>query len=228
MSKTLKNVEAQTCLQKLMRIWFDFERKLNRVPIIHRLEQGSFTIDDHRKLLLNMRQQVIEGSRWISRCASSFDREHSDIRSMIITHAKEEHRDYEMLEQDFVNAGGKLEMIHNREKNIGSEALHGYMMYGASKENPVGMIGAMWIIEGMGEKMASNWAKRIDELINMEPSCTQFLSYHGVNDDDHMEKFYIMLDRVCDSEKSVIDIVKTAKTVGRLYLLQLEEIDTNE
>jgi hypothetical protein len=93
---------GQATLRRLMRVWFEFERGLATVPIIRRLDLGTFTRQDYQNLLLNLRPQVIEGSRWISRCASSFDREHADIRSAILRHAHDEHRDYEMLEQDFV------------------------------------------------------------------------------------------------------------------------------
>ena len=145
---------GQAALRGLLRAWFEFERRLSRVPIIQRLETGTFTREDYLQLLLNLRQQVIEGSRWISRCASSFDRDHADIRSVILGHAHDEHRDYEVLEQDYVAAGGDLAAIRARARNPGSEALHGYMMYRASEPNPVGLLGAMWIVEGLGEKMA--------------------------------------------------------------------------
>src|SRR5690554_6165900 len=96
---------AQECLRQLMQQWFDFERRLNRVPIIRRLEGGQFNVEDYLNLLRNHRQQVIEGARWISRCASSFDHNYADLRSVVIGHAKEEHRDYQMLEQDYVEIG---------------------------------------------------------------------------------------------------------------------------
>ena len=50
-------------------------------------------------------------------------------------------------------------------RNPGSEALHGYLMYRAGEPNPVGLLGAMWIVEGLGEKMAKDWAARIEELV---------------------------------------------------------------
>lgn len=225
MTQQLNNTLAQECLQALMRVWFDFERRLNRVPIIQRLEQGTFNRDDYLALLLNLRQQVIEGSRWITRSASSFDRHYSEIRSLVIGHAKDEHRDYQLLEQDFVSAGGEAALIQSGERNIGSEALHGFLMYRASRPNPVDMIGAMWMIEGLGEKMANNWADRIDDLIPTDAEKTGFLRYHGHNDDAHMQKFYQMLDSVCTSDATATAIEKTAQVVARLYCLQLDVID---
>lgn len=228
MDEKVLQSEAQQCLQKLMRVWFDFERRLNRVPIIERLESGNFTIEDYRELLLNLRQQVIEGSRWISRGASSFDRDYSDVRSIVIGHAREEHKDYEILEKDYVAAGGDIEDIMSRGRNLGSEALHGYLMYRASQANPVSLIGAMWIIEGLGQKMAVNWADRIEQLTKPHTNHLNFLRYHGENDENHMTKLYELLDRVCQSETDTATIVKTARVVARLYAMQLEEIDEQQ
>jgi len=216
--------EGQACLRSLMRVWFEFERQLSNVPIVQRLETDRLSKSDYLLLLLNMRQQVIEGSRWITRSASSFDRNFADVRSEVIGHAYDEHRDYEMLEQDFINAGGQAEDITSACRNTGSEALHGFMMYRASQPNPVDMIGAMWIIEGIGNKMAVHWAQRVRQLFETD-NTAKFMSYHGLHDGEHMEELYRLIDRVCHTEDHLHAITRTAKVVARLYLLQLEEID---
>jgi len=218
------NPHAQVCLQHLLRVWLGFERDLSTVPILRRLDLGTYTVDDHLLLLRNLRQQVIEGSRWITRTASSFDRNHAEIRSTVISHAVDEHRDYEILEKDYVASGGRLEDILGLERNVGSEALHGFLMYRASRTNPVDLLGAMWIIEGLGEKMARSWAERIHELTGLGEDSTKFMTYHGHNDGDHMQRFYKTLDDVCVDDEITMSIVKTAQVVARLYRLQLEEL----
>ena len=225
MSELVLSPRGQQCLQTLMRVWFDFERQLGRVPLLQRLQRGQFSKADYCQLLLHWRQQVIEGSRWISRCASSFDRDFSDVRSQVIGHAREEHRDYEMLERDYVAAGGALTDIQQARRNIGTEALHGFLMYRASQPNPVDLIGAMWIIEGLGQKMANDWANQIDQATQGDGSYTRFMRYHGDNDTAHLTKLYQLIDRVCQDDKAVADIARTAKVVARLYCLQLEEIE---
>ena len=216
---------GQETLRRLMRVWFDFERRLAKVPLLRRLELGTFTPEDYLALLRNLRPQVVEGARWISRCASSFDREHADIRSVVIGHARDEHRDYEVLEADFVALGGDVEALREQPRNVGTEALHAFLMYRAGRANPVDMLGAMWIIEGLGQKMASDWAQRIEELTKCGPEATKFIRYHGSNDDAHMDKLYALLDRCASSVEAADSIVKTAQVTARLYALQLEEID---
>ncbi len=216
---------GQETLRRLMRVWFEFERRIIKVPLIRRLELGTFTREDYQTLLHNLRPQVIEGSRWIARAASSFDREHADVRSVVLGHAQDEHRDYEVLESDYVAIDGDSNELRQQPRNLGTEALHAYMMYSASRTNPVGLLGAMWIIEGLGEKMAGSWAQRIEQLTECGPGATRFLRYHADNDDSHMDKLYGLLDRICTTQQRADAIVKTAKVVARLYVLQLEEAD---
>ena len=56
-------------------------------------------------------------------------------------------------------------------------------MYRAGEPNPVGLLGAMWIIEGLGDKMAKDWAARIEGSFPSGRDGTRFLRYHGANDD---------------------------------------------
>jgi hypothetical protein len=218
---------SRTTLRRLLAVWLEFERALDNVPVLRRLQEGEFTRDDYRKVLLNLRQQVVEGSRWIARAASSFDAQFLEVRSLVLSHAKDEHRDYELLEADFVHAGGERSAILGAPKNIGSEALHGYLMYRSSLPNPLGLIGAMFMIEGLGEKMARSWAREIARQAGVGEQGTRFLSYHAENDETHLGKLQELLALPEITEAVAEDIVKTAKVVGRLYRLQLEELDVH-
>ena len=61
--------------------------------------------------------------------------------------------------------------------------------------------------------------------ITIVPSCTRFVRYHADNDDSHMDKLYGLIDRICTSPQAADEVVRTATVVGRLYAMQLEEID---
>src|SRR6516162_10161203 len=217
------NARAQELLRNLLLVWLEFERRLGKVPILRRLDQGTFTLSDYKTLLLNLRPQVVEGSRWTTRAASSFTSEFAELRSKVIGHAFDEHRDYEMLESDFVTVGGKLQDIRSAPRNIGTEALASFLMQQASQPNPVDLLGAMFIIEGLGQKMAQGWAQKIQEVLAVSPEATKFLSYHGLNDDQHLAKLHSILDSDAVTDETAPRILKTAKVVARLYILQLEE-----
>lgn len=216
---------AQELLQELLLVWLEFERKLGAVPILRRLDAGTFSVEDYRTLLFNLRAQVVEGARWITRAASSFTAEYVELRSTVIGHAVDEHRDYQLLDADYVSVGGALADITRAPRNIGTEALSAYLMHQASQPNPIDLLGAMFIIEGLGNKMASHWAGRIQEALGIGPESTRFLSYHGQNDAAHIGKLHTLLSSEAVTAESAPRIVKTARVVARLYILQLEELN---
>jgi 3-oxoacyl-[acyl-carrier-protein] synthase III len=210
--------------RRLAQVWMDFESRLDRAPIVDKLNRGKLRIEDYRMLLLNLRQQVVEGSRWIARAASNITVEHFPLRAMFIGHAGEESRDYQMLERDFLSVGGGLEEIQRAEKNIGSEALSAWMFQRASQENPFDLLGAMFIIEGLGARMARRWGLKIREQLGLDERQVSFLLYHGSNDDNHFAKLDAALGSGVLTEELARRIVKTAKVTARLYALQLEEL----
>jgi 3-oxoacyl-[acyl-carrier-protein] synthase-3 len=210
---------------RLDAVWQDFERRLDQVPVMHRLAEGTATIEDYRRLLFNLRQQVADGARWISRAASNFSVDLFDLRSAAIGHAAEEHRDFMMIERDYAACGGSIDDIRSGEQNIGSEALSAYMFHTASQPDPIGLLGAMFIIEGLGTGKASGWAARFKETLGLRDDQVSFLAYHGEADDDHFAKLQAILASPRIDAAATDSIVKTAKVVARLYALQLEELD---
>ena len=86
-----------------------------------------------------------------------------------------------------------------------------------------------WAPCGSSKDWEKKWLRggrdRVEELTGVDGSCTRFLRYHADNDDSHMDKLYGLIDRVCTHEHAADDVVRTARVVGRLYALQLEEID---
>ena len=228
MATTALNSDIDILIPSLMRqliqVWGDFDSSLNRVPIIDKLNRGKFRQEDYQLLLLNLRQQVVEGACWISRAASNISEAYFELRSLFIQHAATEHRDFKMLEENYVSVGGSLSSIQSQSKNIGSEAFSAYMYHQASRENPFHLLGAMFIIEGLGNRKALEWGEKIKEQLELQPEQVSFLLYHGENDESHMEQFDEALRSGFLTADYVSQIVKTAKVTARLYRLQLEEL----
>jgi len=206
-------------------VWHEFTRRLDQVPVVAAINDGTITREGYLAVLRNIRQQVMEGGRWIALTASSMSLPLFIVRSALIKHAAEEHRDYQMLEKNYVEAGGELREIEQAEKNIGSEAFSSYMFHQASQPDPLNLFGAMFIIEGLGTARAAVWAEKVKKVLGLPDGAVSFLAYHGANDDGHYDKLRAVLSAPFIDEKVARSIVKTARTVGRLYCLQLEELE---
>jgi 3-oxoacyl-[acyl-carrier-protein] synthase-3 len=211
-------------VRRLFVVWNDFERALGTLPLIRKIDTGTLSLEDYRELLMNLRQQVVEGSRWISKAGSNITAEHFELRSMYIKHSYDEHRDFQMLERNYVSAGGSKEDILAHPKNVGSEAFSAYMFHQAGRENPFHLIGSVFIIEGLGRNLARKWGERIQKALRLPKESVSFLLYHGSNDENHIQEMHDAIKLLPLDRKLADEIVKAAKTTARLYRLQLEEI----
>ena len=219
-----QEIAAAAVLRKLAIVWTEFEGRLEATPLIRKLARGRFELADYHAFLVNLRQQVKDGSLWMTRAASSIDEEHLELRSTLMKHAVTEHRDFRMLESDYVASGGKLETVLSAKKNVGSEAISSWMFHQASLPNPFGLLGAMFIIEGLGSIKAIEWGKVVQQRLGLPNEALTFLLYHGENDVEHMEEFAEMLRMVLPDQAVAERIVTCARVTARLYALQIEEI----
>jgi 3-oxoacyl-[acyl-carrier-protein] synthase-3 len=151
--------------------------------------------------------------------------EYTDLRAEFIEHAAEEQRDFRMLENDYVAVGGRREDIQSGRKNAGSEALSAYMFNQANRENPFDLLGAMYIIEGLGANKATRWVDLIKDQLDLDPGQVTFIEYHGGADEEHTEKMFEILRSELITREIAERIVHTARVVARLYALQLEEVE---
>jgi len=221
----IKNTEtSQWLIRQLSTIWIDFEADLLKVPIVEKILNGNLSLTDYELLLMDLRQQVIDGSQWISRAASNIDIEIFELRSAFITHTAAEHKDYQMLERNYVKIGGKLEDIQAGQKNIGSLALSSFIFQQASKNNPIDLLGAMYIIEGIGKRLAAHWGNMIKDQLSLSDNQVSFFTYHGVADEKHFENLEKALDHPLMDRTLAEKIAKTAKTTAHLYKMQLEHL----
>lgn len=221
----MSEAEIAFAQRGLAQVWIDFESGLATVPVIARLLGGTLRLEDYRGLLLNIRQQVVEGSRWISRASSHLGPAHEELRSLFVRHAAAEHRDFLLLERDYAAAGGDRALMLTTPKNIGSEALSAWMYHAASRPDPIGLLGAMFVIEGLGQRLALPWSQAIQRQLALPDEAVTFLRYHGENDDDHLAMFEEALRLAIASRADAETIVRHAKVTARLYRLQLEELD---
>jgi 3-oxoacyl-[acyl-carrier-protein] synthase-3 len=210
---------------ELAEVWADLQRALARVPVVRRIEDGTATLDDYRRLLLNLRQQVVDGGRWISLAAANFAVELFWLRSAAVRHAADEHRDYQLLERDFAAVGGDPQVMAATSANIGSSALSAFVFHRAGLPDPVDLLGAMFVIEGLGVRKAAGWASRLSESLGLRDDQLSFLNYHAAGDSEHFGLLTAALRSGLLDDAALTRIVKTARVTARLYALQLEELD---
>jgi 3-oxoacyl-[acyl-carrier-protein] synthase-3 len=98
------------------------------------------------------------------------------------------------------------------------------MFHQASQPDPVDLLGAMFIIEGLGTALALGWARSLQSQLGLRDDQVSFLLYHGEADDSHVGELAHLLRSAVKDRATGERIVRTAEVVARLYALQLEEV----
>jgi 3-oxoacyl-[acyl-carrier-protein] synthase-3 len=212
-------------LTELASVWHDYRSRAWRTGLIRRITTHRFTSADYVRWMECWIPQVREGSRWMRTGAGQLDASHAALAELVKTHAREEQFDYNILFQDYQAAGGAAASLDALARNPGGEALNAYMHALARGSNPIGLLGAIYIIEGTGQRIIPALLPLLRQQLQLPDRAFRFLSYHGENDVSHLARWMNGVEMALElNPESGRDIVAVARATAELFLLQLEHV----
>jgi 3-oxoacyl-[acyl-carrier-protein] synthase-3 len=216
---------AQQLIKELASVWHEYRSRAWRTRLILKITTGQFTNADYVKWMSCWIPQVREGSRWMTAGADNLDEQHCVLTSLVRKHAGEERNDFKILFDDYRLAGGTASSLDELRRNPGGEALNAYMHSLASQPNPLGLLGAIYIIEGTGQRIIPALLPLLQQQLELPSQAFRFLTYHGENDVSHLARWLnavemaIELSPGCDQR-----ILDVARATAELYVLQMEHV----
>jgi 3-oxoacyl-[acyl-carrier-protein] synthase-3 len=215
-------------LTELAGIWHDYRSRVWRTPLVRQIRERRFGAPDYLNWMENWIPQVREGSRWMREGAASLAAPYQALAALIGMHAGEEQNDFMILFEDYWKAGGTVADIEALRRNPGGEALNAYLHALAARPNPVGLLGAIYIIEGTGQRIVPALLPLIKAGLPLPPDAFRFLEYHGHNDENHWLAAVERVMEVGEEEGEEGDaarrIADTARHTAALYLMQFEHV----
>lgn len=214
----------QDVLTQLAGIWHDYRSQVWRSPVIHKLVNGDFTQQDYCQWTAQWVPQVREGSKWMRKAVTSLSAGYADLAMLIETHAGDEQNDFKILYQDYLSAGGN-KALDDLRRNPGGDALNSYLHALAATIDPVGLLGAIYIIEGTGQRIIPALLPLLRKQVPLPADAFRFLEYHGHNDEHHLARWLAAVEMVlAEDPLAAKTIVQTARRTAQLYLMQFEHI----
>ncbi|KAG1250678.1 hypothetical protein G6F65_018648 [Rhizopus arrhizus] len=159
--------------------------------------------------------------------AASLSEQYAPLAALIDMHAGEEQNDFQILFQDYRNAGGTVDNIDALRRNPGGEALNAYLHSLAATRDPIGLLGAIYIIEGTGQRIVPALLPLLKASLTLPPDACRFLEYHGHNDEHHLARWLSAVELAldCDEDgRAEQRIVDTARRTAALYLMQFHHV----
>jgi 3-oxoacyl-[acyl-carrier-protein] synthase-3 len=214
-------------LTELAAIWHDYRSRVWRTPLVRQIRERRFAVPDYLNWMEQWVPQVREGSLWMREGAASLSEPYQVLASLIGVHAGEEQNDFNILFSDYRKAGGTVERIEDLRRNPGGEALNGYLHGLAATRDPIGLLGAIYIIEGTGQRIVPALLPLLKASLKLPPDAFRFLEYHGHNDEHHLSRWLTAVEMVMAVEgqaRAARQITDTARHTAALYLMQFQHI----
>ncbi len=214
-------------LGELATIWHDYRSRVWRTAVIRKLRDRQFTTADYLQWMQQWIPQVREGSKWMREGAASVQAPFEALAALIETHAGEEQGDFLILFDDYRKAGGDIADIDSLRRNPGGEALNSYLHALAATPNPLGLLGAIYIIEGTGQRIIPALLPLMKSSLKLPADAFRFLEYHGANDEHHLLRWLRAVEIVLehdDDGAGIQAIIATARRTAELYLMQFEHV----
>jgi 3-oxoacyl-[acyl-carrier-protein] synthase III len=216
----------RTLLHELAGIWHDYRSRAWRTPIVARITRGQIRHADLLRWMEDWIPQVQQGSVWMRKAVAGLDDRYAALRALVIAHAGDEQYDYQILFDDYRRAGGPVASIAQLRRNPGGDALNAYLHARAERPNAVGLLGAIYIIEGTGQRIVPALLPELRRQLALPLEAVRFLHYHGENDVRHLARWLTCAEHALavGGQSAVEDIVATARDTAQLYLMQLEAV----
>lgn len=214
-------------LTELASIWQDYRSRVWRTPLLQRMRTRQLDTADYVRWMGHWIPQVREGSLWMREGAASLTGEYAALAGLIDLHADDEQHDFKVLHSDYLKAGGTATDIGQLRRNPGGEALNAYLHGLAATPNPIGLLGAIYIIEGTGQRIVPSLLPLLRRALPLPPDAFRFLEYHGANDEHHLERWLMAVQMALELDAdgtAAQAIVQTAQHTAQLYLMQFQHV----
>ncbi|MCH8476958.1 MAG: iron-containing redox enzyme family protein [Wenzhouxiangella sp.] len=215
-------------IAELAGVWHDYRARAWHTPMVRRILAGQFSQGDYLAWMAQWIPQVREGSGWMRTAQAGLSPRYRRLAELIAIHASDEQDDYRILFDDYRRAGGPLATIDQLRRNPGGEALHAWLSATANRRDAVGLLGAMYIIEGTGQRIIPALLPLLRRQLPGLRGCFRFLHYHGENDVEHLQRWLDAVESVLAAAEQpalvAADIITCARRTAELYLMQMHDI----
>jgi len=163
-------------------------------------------------------------SRFICAAASRMTDAQEAIRTRFMHHALEEDGHHKFALKDLKNIGYDSDYALNSRPLPGTEAIISFHYYLAHMGNPISVMGAVMVFEGLAEDFAGQAASALRSKQNMSQSSVTFLHTHAEFDIEHMKEAREVLDTLIKREEDKAATIDVANKMYRFYQMNFEDI----
>lgn len=198
-----------------------------QIPAVTQGLQGDIPRSSYIAFLTQAYYHVRHTVPLLMACGAALPQDKEWLRVAIGEYIAEEMGHQEWILNDIEAAGGDRERVRTGIPDFSTEMMVSYAYDTIQRNNPVGFFGMVLVLEGSSVALASSAAGVIREKLNLPEQAFSYLSSHGSLDQEHIQFFESLMNRLESSEDKQA-VLHAASRFYQLYGNIFRSLPLNE
>ncbi|AGI24863.1 TenA family transcriptional regulator [Pseudomonas sp. MT3] len=186
------------------------------VPVIREALSGSVSLEGYVAFLSQAYHHVRHTVPLMMACGARLPAHLEWLRGAVCEYIDEEYGHERWILDDIAACGGDPEAVRTGRPSLAIELMVAFLYDLIQRGNPVGLFGMVNVLEGTSIALATQAADTIRGSLGLPPEAFSYLSSHGTLDQDHMQTYRRLMNRLEDPADQDA-VIHAAKVVYRLY-----------
>jgi pyrroloquinoline quinone (PQQ) biosynthesis protein C len=189
---------------------------LLEAPILVDCQRGEISLNQYTAFLTQAYHHVKHTLPLLMACGSRLPERYEWLREAVAEYIEEETGHQEWILNDLAACDVDKERVRHGQPAVETELMVAYAYDLIHRINPVGFFGMVQVLEGTSVALATPLAQIIQDQIGLPDTAFSYLRSHGSLDQDHIQFFRSLMDRIEDPEEQAL-IIHSAQVFYRLY-----------
>ena len=190
--------------------------ELVAVPALARGARGAISLPSYLAFLGEAYHHVKHTVPLLMACGARLPERLEWLREAVAEYIKEEIGHQEWILGDIAAAGGDAQGVRHGQPRPETELMVAYAYDTVHRNNPVGFLGMVLVLEGTSIRLATDAAQAIQASLGLPPQAFSYLTSHGALDVGHMDFYKSLVNRL-DDEGDRRAVIHAARMFYRLY-----------
>ena len=205
-----------TAYESIARLTASEREYLHSAPVIRATLEGRITRELYLAFLTQAYHHVRHTVPLLMAVGARLDRAHRWLQKEIVHYLDEEVGHDQWILNDIAAAGGDAAAAAASAPAVETDAMVAYAYDVATRRNPVGFFGMVFVLEGTSVALALTAADRIQSALSLPDNAFTYLRSHGRLDQEHVQYLAGILERL-DPVQDLPAVVDCARAIFWLY-----------
>lgn len=203
------------------------QQQMLQAPIFAACARGEIDLDTYVSFLTQAFHHVKHTVPLLMACGGRLPEKYEWLRQAIGEYIEEEKGHHEWILNDIKACGANADAVRaNRgDGRVGSaiELMTAYLYHQIDRGNPMAFFGMVWVLEGTSVGVGGQVAALVKQTLNLPDSAMSYLTSHSVLDQDHIQLFESLMNKITDQQDQAA-IIDSANMVFQLYGQMLQDL----